>query len=247
MCPGSDETHRVIDPRVADPVGAGRVRVGMLPPQFTRDLVTDERRGWAIELAYALGVRLGIEPVPVEFSGPDRLLEGLKAGACDMGFLPNNPSWSGLADFSHPFLQLDFTFLVPPGSPIGRIADADQSGVRIAVVDRHASTLALLSMLKHAKAVSAETLDDAFALLRDGQADLFASTRPQLLDDSLRLPGSKVLDDRYGVTFMALAVPKGQTDRLASINEFVREAKASGLVQQAIERAHWRGVRVLPF
>ena len=34
----------------------------------------------------------------------------------------------------------------------------------------------------------------------------------------------------------AMAVPKGQAGRLAYISEFVEEAKASGLVQRAIER-----------
>lgn len=58
------------------------------------------------------------------------------------------------------------------------------------------------------------------------------------------LPGSQVLKDRYRVNFMTLAVAKGQTERLACINEFVQEAKASGLVQRAIDEPRWRGVRV---
>jgi hypothetical protein len=41
-------------------------------------------------------------------------------------------------------------------------------------------------------------------------------------------------------------VPKGQTARLAYISEFVEQAKASGLVQQAIERAGLPGHQVAP-
>jgi hypothetical protein len=43
-----------------------------------------------------------------------------------------------------------------------------------------------------------------------------------------------------------MAVPKGQAERLAYISEFIEAAKASGLVQQAIERAGMRGAQVAP-
>lgn len=86
----------------------------------------------------------------------------------------------------------------------------------------------------------------AFNLLRIGQADTFASTRPVLLAYSTKLPGSQVLEDRYGANLIAMAVAKDQTGRLAYFSEFIEEAKASGIVQRAIERAGERGVGVAP-
>ena len=41
-------------------------------------------------------------------------------------------------------------------------------------------------------------------------------------------------------------MPKGQAGRLAYLTEFVEQAKASGLVQRALDRAGWRGIRVAP-
>jgi polar amino acid transport system substrate-binding protein len=43
-----------------------------------------------------------------------------------------------------------------------------------------------------------------------------------------------------------MAVPKDQAGRLAYISEFIEEAKASGLLQKAIERAGQPGIRVDP-
>lgn len=143
-------------------------------------------------------------------------------------------------------MQLDFTYLVSAGSSIRRVADADRPEVHIAVVRNHASTLALSRALKHAKLVDAESPDAAFDLLRTGRADVLASVRPALLQYSTQLPGSEVLADRYGSQFLAMAVPKGQAGWLAYINEFIKEAKASGLVQRALNRAGWRGVQVPP-
>jgi polar amino acid transport system substrate-binding protein len=70
-----------------------------------------------------------------------------------------------------------------------------------------------------------------------------AQVRPVLLDYSIQLPGSRVLEDRYGVNLVSIVTGIGQTSRLAFINECVEEAKTSGLVQRAIEHADLRGVQ----
>jgi hypothetical protein len=43
-----------------------------------------------------------------------------------------------------------------------------------------------------------------------------------------------------------MAVPKGHDGRLAYINEFIEEAKASGLVNRMIEALALQGVRAAP-
>jgi hypothetical protein len=43
-----------------------------------------------------------------------------------------------------------------------------------------------------------------------------------------------------------MVVPKGRTDWRGYANEFVEEAKASGAVQQFIERGGTRGINVAP-
>jgi len=112
----------------------------------------------------------------------------------------------------------------------------DRPGVRIAAVRSHLSTVALTGIVKHATLVYAETPDPTFDLLRTGHADAMASIRSALLDYSRRLPGSRVLEDHYGVNRVTMVVAKSKAGRLTYISEFIEEAKASGLVQRAIER-----------
>ena len=71
-----------------------------------------------------------------------------------------------------------------------------------------------------------------------------ASVRTGLLEYSTQLSGSRVLEDRYGERLLALAVPKGKSEWLAYVSEFIEEAKASGLVQRAIDKAGARGLQV---
>jgi polar amino acid transport system substrate-binding protein len=238
--------QQVPDPRVADLVRAGKVRVGLFPPQYIKDPVTGELKSAWVEIARALAARIGVQLVLLEHPTPPKVVECLKAGVCDIVFLPFDARAANVGDFSSPYMQFEYTLLLPAGSSIRSVADADRTGVRIAAVRNHASTITLSGVLKQAELVYAETPDPTFELLRDGHANAMASTRPVLQEYSTRLPGSRVLEDHYGANLNRIVVPKGHVGRLAYVNEFVEEAKASGLVQKAIDRAGPRGITVAP-
>jgi polar amino acid transport system substrate-binding protein len=241
--------QQTADPRVADVVHSGKLRagIGVVAPHWAvKDARTGELRGVAVDIARALATRLGIELVVVEYPSPTKVLEGLKTGARDVGFLGVAPSRATVVDFSPPYMQVDATFLVPAGSSIRKIADADHPGVRIAVSAKSVEDIVLSRLLKQAELRRIATIGAGFDLLRAGNADVLATPRPTAILFSARLPGSHVLEDHFNATFGAMAVPKGQTGRLAYISEFIEEAKASGLVKRAIEHAGVRGVQVAP-
>jgi polar amino acid transport system substrate-binding protein len=242
------EGQQVSDARVADLVQAGKISVGVHSVMYEKDAQTGEPKAAGVgiilfDIARALGARIGTDIVPVGHPTIPEMLTCLTAGPCDTGFMGPDPSRAGVA-FSPPVLQLDYTLLVPAGSSIQRIADVDRPGVRIAAVSDHASTLTLSRILKHAQLVYAPTPGPTFELLRSGQADAFASIRGVLLAYSANLPGSRVLDEHYGANLLGMVVPQRQAARLAYISEFIEQAKASGLVQQAIDRAGLPGYKV---
>jgi len=241
---------QVPDPRIADLVAAGQIRVGVHSIMYTKDSQTGEVKAAStgiilLDIARTLGARIGVEVLPLGHPTVPEMLTCVTAGACDMGFMGPDPSRGGV-DFSPPILQLDYTFLVPAGSSIQHIADADRPGVRIAVVRDHASTLTLSRIVKHAQLVYAPTPDPTFEFLRSGQADAFASISPVLFDYSQKLPGSRVLEDHYGANLLGMVVSKGQAARLDYISEFIEQAKASGLVEAVIARAGLPGHKVAP-
>ncbi len=248
---GAQISHaqQAADPRVADLLRAGKVRVGVgvvAPHWAVKDAATGELRGLAIDLARAFAARLGLELVLVAYPSPPSILEGLKSDAWDVGFLAIDPSRAAVVDFSHPYLQIDATYLVPAGSSIRNVSDADRSGIRIAVTRKSVEEIILSRMLKRAELRAVETISAGLELVRAGNADVLAAPRPALLQSSVRIPDSRVLEDRFHAALAAMAVPKGLAARLAYINEFIDDAKASELVQGAIERAGLRGVQVVP-
>ncbi len=79
----SADAQQSSDPRVEDLVRAGRVRVALFPPMYTKDPATGELGGVAMDLARALAARLGLGVLPVEYPTPAQVLECLKGGTCD--------------------------------------------------------------------------------------------------------------------------------------------------------------------
>ena len=235
------------DQRVADLVRAGKIRIGVFPTstQFSKDSKTGEPKGLAMDITRALAARLGVgEVVPVEYPRPTEIVACVKAGGCEFGFIAIDAGRLTEVDFTPAYIRRDFTYLVPADSSIRRVADVDRAGVRIAAARGHASTAALVRVIKQANLVFAEDLAPAFDLLRAGSADAVASTRESLLRYSAKLPGLRVIEDGYDVSLVGIAMQKGHPGRLAYVSEFLDELKRSGWMRRAIDSAGLRGFEV---
>jgi polar amino acid transport system substrate-binding protein len=249
VSPVGAEAQNVPDSRVADLVDAGKLRVALFLPQYYEDPATGKVGRLAtvgdltVQLARALAGRLGLEVVVLGFPTPPATVECLKARACDVALMGPDETRDADIDFSHAIIEIDYTYLVPPGSSIRSGAEADRPGVRIAAVRDHASTLTLSRMLKRAELITEPTPEATFALLSSGRAHALVSVRTALqYYYAPQLPGSRVLEDHYGSNLLAFALPKGQLGRLAYFNEFIEEVKKSGFVQEAIARLGRQGI-----
>lgn len=180
----------------------------------------------------------------VEQPTPRAALDCIKAGGCEFAFLGIEPSRAAEIDFTPAVFQFDYSFLVPAGSSLRQFADVDRAGIRIAVVRNHASTMALTRMVKHAELVGFDLPDDTFNALRDAKSEAFAAPRQILVEYSEKLPGSRVLDEGYGVNRVGIAVAKHRQGLLSYLTEYVEVAKASGLIARLIGDAGLRGFKV---
>ncbi|MGB6345571.1 MAG: transporter substrate-binding domain-containing protein [Xanthobacteraceae bacterium] len=237
------------DPRTADLVQAGAIRLALFLPQYTKDTATGAVRGLGpglvmLEIGRALAARLNAKLPIVEQPTPRAALDCIKAGGCEFAFLGIEPSRAAEIDFTPALFQFDYSFLVPAGSALRQFADVDRIGIRVAVVRNHASTMALTRMVKHAALVGFDPPDDAFAALASGKAEAFAAPRQILVEYSERLPGSRVLDEGYGINRVGIAVAKHRTGLRAYLAEFVDESKTSGLIARLIAEADLRGFEV---
>ena len=236
------------DSRVVDFVKSGKIRAGLAeaPIMAVKEPATGELRGVAIDLSRELAARIGVELVQVAYPRPGAIMAGLKSNAWDVTFLGIDATRAAEADFSPAYLEVDLKYLVPPNSSILTPTDADKAGIRIAVPRGDLVDILLSERLKRAEVVRADTVIGAFDLLQAGKAEVCALPLPNLLQYSARLLGSRILDESFGVNRVGIVVPKGQPEHLAYFSDYIEDAKASGFVQRAIERAGLRGVRVAP-
>jgi len=224
----------------------GKLRVGLNMSNFlltATDAATGKPKGLAADLGMELGRRLGVPVELVPFPNPGAVADAAKTGVWDIGFIGAEPQRATEIDFTAAYVEIEATYLVPPGSPITAIPDVDRPGIRIAISDRSAYDLYLTRHLKHAELIRARG-DDVFKRFLSDKLDAMAGLRPGLVKNQEKLPGSRILDGNFTAVQQAAGVPKGRTVGAKYLREFIEDAKASGLVAKLIEKNNVRGLTV---
>lgn len=227
------------------PTGTLRAGLNMSNFLLTRtDPATGKPAGVAADLAHELGRRLGVPVELVPYPNPGALADDAKSGKWDVGFLGAEPQRANEIDFTPAYVEIEATYLVPPGSPLKSIEDVDKEGIRIAVPTRSAYELYLTRTLKHAKLVHEKGADNALKRLIDDKLDALAGLRPRLITDQSNLAGSRILEGRFTAVQQAAGTPRGRSAGAQYLREFIEDVKASGLVAKTIEKNNVRGLTV---
>jgi polar amino acid transport system substrate-binding protein len=224
---------------------AGKLRVGVYPGSplsMVRDRVTGEFHGLTIDLGKHLASRLDI---PLELATYQRIAEvlaGIKARDVDFTISNATPARAADAAFSQTLLSLELGYLVAAASKVKSIAGVDLPGVRVGVAMGSTSERTLPKMFDQAIVVSAPNLELAIAMLQRGELDVFATNKPILFEMSDAMPGSRVLDGRWGEEHIAIAIPKGREQAMQYLRRFVDDVRTSGVLAQIVDRAGLRGL-----
>lgn len=205
-----------------------------------------EVRGLSIDLSRALAERLGVPLEFVIYESAGHVVFAAPSDDWDVAFVAIDPARGRDMLQSNPYLIIEGAYLVATDSPIKRNEDVDRDGVRIAVGKGSAYDLYLSRTLKHAQIVYAPTSPAVTDLFVAQKLDVAAGVKQQLQADAKRLPGLHVLDGRFMVIQQAMATLRGREAGAAYLNTFIEEMKASGIVQQALERDGIQGATVAP-
>lgn len=226
----------------------GTLRVGINLGNFlltATDPKTGNCTGVAVDLGQELAQRLGVRVDVTGFPSPGALAEAAKSGVWDVGFLGVEPQRANEIDFTAAYVEIEATYLVPPGSSINTIDDVDRNGTRIAISAQSAYDLYLTRNLKHAKLVRIAGADNCFKQFVEDGLEALAGLRPRLVKDHANLPGSRILDGRFTAVQQGAGTPKGRDAAAVKyLCDFVEDVKASGLVAKLIEKNSVRGLTV---
>ena len=196
------------------------------------------------ELAGKLGVPFKIVPAPAAGA----VIDALKTGTADIGFLAYDETRAREVDFGAAFMVMFNSYVVRASSPIQKTADIDRAGTTVAAVRGQTQELFVSSHLKNARVRVFETMPEQpelETLLIKGLVDAFAINRQRSLEAEAA-SGSKLraLPDSFLEVQQSFVVAKGDRAKLQTIEKFVSEARVSGFIKSSIERARLTGVDV---
>ena len=226
----------------------GRLRAGINLSNFLLVSHVDVNGipvGVSPDMAAALAGRLGVEIEFITFPNPGDVADAANQDLWDVGNIGADPARAEHIDFSAPYAEIDCTYLVPAGSSFATLSEVDTPGVRISVKKRAAYDLWLERNLESADLVHSHSLDSAFQTFVEQDLDALAGLRPRLTADALKLPGSRLLDGRFSAVQQAMGTPRNRDSvGVDYINEFVADAKATGLVSELIAKHGADGLSV---
>ena len=191
--------------------------------------------GVPVDLGKEIAAQLGVSVDYVAFQNSGQITDAASKGVWDVTFLPEDPERKTKMSFGPIYEVADATYIVKAGSPITNFATLDQPSIKVAAVDNTTTMRGAQAHLKNAKVTGYQTYDEIFNLLNNGEIDAFALSRDQLQKMSLKIPGTRVLDETFKKTTTAVAVPPDHPQSLAFVTKFMTGALSNGTLRHAYD------------
>ena len=223
------------------------VYLGSNPAQAVRDSTTGEIRGASADLARELAKRFN-KPLDLKpAASPPAVIEAVKSGQADIGFVAYEATRVGTVEFSQTYMLVQHSFLVLDASPIRAVAEIDRAGQKIAGTRNDSITLCLKRVLKQAALVELENDPELVAKALTGrEIDALGASRQRLTNFMKSVPGARLLTDTFFNVPQNIIVPMGKPEALAAVNAFIDDVRASGFLRDAIQKGGAVGTEAAP-
>jgi polar amino acid transport system substrate-binding protein len=243
--------HGAAESRASELLPTGTLRAtydGTDPVQGVVDPQSGSVRGPAAALTRAVARRLNAPFTIKGVQGVSGVIDSVKFGKADIGFVAFDPVIEAEVDFAQTYALAHNSYLVPEKSPIRSIADIDRPNVRIGIGARDAVDYFLRRNLKNArlKRNPGSNLDVGLKMMAAGEIDAYAANRQRLAEAVARTPGIRLLPDNFFGIPQAIIVAKGNRALREEADAVIDAARTSGLIRNAIAEAGLVGVDVAP-
>jgi polar amino acid transport system substrate-binding protein len=196
------------------------------------------------ELGKREKVPTSITPLPTAAA----VLEAVRSGAADIGFVAPNPERTGVVLYSHTYMLVGQSALVRADSPLRSVSELDRPGHVVGINTDDSVGVWLRERLKAAavRATPDYSLRDAVEWLQSSSVVAFAGGRQRLASGTRDIQGLRMLDDNFYGVPQAVAVPLDQERRLTLVNSAIEEFRTSGLLAEWVGRSRIEGLSVAP-
>ena len=226
----------------------GRLRVGfqVASPILAKRAADGTVSGVVIDLGVFIAERLGVVFVPVVYANQEAYGGSFGRGEWDLALGVAGAAVRERTDTGPDFMLADAMYIAAPGREFADASSIDRAGVKVGVSRGGGSDQYLSRALQSAQVFRVPGgVANAVEALSNGSVDVWAANPVTLQQIEQALAGAKLVPGAWTTAHYAASLPKGRSvaaqHRLA---EIVNEAKRSGVVRAAIERAGFKGVHV---
>jgi polar amino acid transport system substrate-binding protein len=229
------------------PTGKLRVAIAISPAGGAFWSTKTESGGYAgvpVDLGKEMAAQLGVSVEYVAYQNSGQITDVAAKGVWDVTFLPQDTVRATKMAFGPVYEVADATYIVKAGSTITDFKTLDQPGVKVAAEYNTTTMRGARAHLKNATIIEYQTIDEIFALLKNGEVDAFALSRDQLNAMAKKIPGTRVLDETFKKTITAVAVPLDHPQSLAFASKFMTDALSNGLLRKAYDNNGLKGTPI---
>ena len=223
----------------------GKLRVGVYtgsPQSLMVDTQSGEPYGMGYDLGRELARSLDLPFEPVIFQKNGDVLEAARNNQIDLALVNATPVRAEYLAFAQAILFSEQSYLVGPGCPAQSIAEIDAQGLIVGVSGGSTSETILPTLLKKAKVIAINSLEDVKQQLILAGIDAFGTNKGILYALSHQIPGSRVLNGAWGFERIALGVPKSRKEAIPLIQSFSSAIQENGFLHATAQRAGVQGV-----
>ena len=242
---GCAATPAVPEAARAELTPTGKLRAGMNLGNTlftTKDAVTGELRGVAVDLMRELASRLGVPLEMVVHATPGDVADAVDKGTWDVTILAIAQARAQTIAFSPPITEIEATYVVHKDSMLKSAAQVDAAGIRIAAPAKAGYELFLTQTLRNASLVRTKGFPDSVEAFKARRADALAGLKPNLLDSMASLPDARLIEGRFMTVNHGICTPRQRRAAAEYLKTFVEELNASGFVAKSIERHGVKGL-----
>src|SRR5262249_705276 len=182
-----------------------------------------------------------LSPVPA-------VVEAVRNGAADIGFVAPNPQRTGLVLYSQTYMLVQQSALVRSDSPLHSVNELDRPGQVIGINTDDSVGVWLQQHLTagRVRATPNYTLRDAVEWLKNGEVIAFAGGRQRLASAPRDVSRLRMLGHNFYGVPQAVAVPLDRLDRLQLINAALADMRSNGFLADSVSRSGIEGLSVAP-
>lgn len=216
--------------------------------QARRDPDTGAITGVVADVARELGRRAGVPVAIVPLATAAAVMEAVRSGSADIGFVAPNPARMGTVLFSQTYMLVQQSALVRADSPLHSVQELDRPGQVIGVNTDDSVGVWLQQRLGAARVRTTPdySLRDAARWLQEGSVVAFAGGRQRLASGARDMPELRLLADNFYGVPQTIAVASDRPDRLALLNAAINAMRDSGFLADSVKRSGVNGLAVAP-